>query len=73
MKRIAESITQGLSRTNRQFFRDIRALWHDGYDTAGMARVTNTTEHECERALHFVLHVRWQVIGRTKVINEQPQ
>ncbi len=69
MKHIREMHTQGLSGHNRQFFRDIRSLWHDGYDTAGMARVTNTTEHECERALHFVLHVRWSVIGRTKVVN----
>ncbi len=73
MKHIRESHTQGLKGDKRQFFRDIRKMWHAGYDTADMAWVTQTTEHECERAIHHVLHVRWQVIGRTKVINEPAQ
>ena len=61
---IKDYATEGLRDDRKRLMREVRSLWADGYNTADMARVLNLKEHECERALHFMLAIRRSVIGR---------
>jgi hypothetical protein len=54
--------TNGLRGDTKLLRQQVRALWTEGHDTENMARVLNVPEHECERALHWVLLTRRSVV-----------
>ena len=55
--------TFGLRGDEKTLRQHVRAMWADGYHTADMAWMLNVDEHECERALHWVLLTRQAVVN----------